>query len=109
MAFCFLSVNLPFELLIVTIVTYGNADQAKYLAVKHNKGKSGVYPWVHKKSGNSYIGSSVNLSKRFTLNYNYNHISDPKHKITIFKALLRYGYATFRLEILEYCSEEELI
>jgi len=27
----------------------------------------------------------------------------------LYKALLRYRYATFRLEILEYCNEEELI
>lgn len=41
--------------------------------------------------------------------YNYNHISDTKHNMTIYKALLRYGYAGFRLEILEYCTLEELI
>ena len=29
--------------------------------------------------------------------------------MTIYKALLRYGYAAFRLEILEYCTLEELI
>jgi len=38
-----LSVDLPFELLIAPVVTYNNADQDKDLAVKQNKGKSGVY------------------------------------------------------------------
>lgn len=46
---------------------------------------------------------------RLSQYYNYNHISDTKHNMTIYKALLRYGYAAFRLEILEYCTLEELI
>ncbi len=103
------SVNLPFELHMVPAALYSNADEDKDLVVKHNKGKLGIYRWIHIKSGKSYIGSSVNLSIRLSQYYNYNHISDPKNKMIIYKALLRYGYATFRLEILEYCSEEELI
>ena len=103
------SLDLLFALLIAPVVTYSNADQDKALAVRHNRGKSGIYRWVHIESGKSYIGSSVNLSIRLSQYYNYNHISDPKHNMTIYKALLRYGYATFRLEILEFCTLEKLM
>jgi len=30
----------------------------KGLIAKQNKGKSGIYRWVHKDSGKSYVGSS---------------------------------------------------
>jgi excinuclease UvrABC nuclease subunit len=37
--------------------------------IKENKGKLGVYRWVNTLNGNSYVGSAVNLSKRFRLYY----------------------------------------
>lgn len=78
--------------------------QQKELAIKENKGKSGTYRWVNKESGKSYVGSSVNLSRRFTKYYSYSHISDPKRNMAIDRALLKYGYSNFQLEILEYCD-----
>lgn len=50
------------------------------------------------------MGSSVNLSKRFNKYYSYSHISDTKHNMAIHRALLKYGYSSFQLEILEYCD-----
>lgn len=64
---------------------------------------------MHIESGKSYIGSSVNLSIRFSQYFNYNHTSNYKHSMAIYRALLRYGYTPFRSEILEYCSGEKLI
>jgi len=49
------------------------------------------------------------LNIRLSQYYNYNHISDPKSNMGIYKALLKYGYSAFRLEILEYCTQEKLI
>ena len=64
---------------------------------------------MHIESGKSYIGSAKNLNIRFKQYFNYNHITYPKRNMRIYKALLKYGYAEFRLEILEYCSPELLI
>ena len=43
---------------------YINADLTKKPAVKENQGK-GVYRWINNVNGNSYVGSSVNLGRRF--------------------------------------------
>jgi group I intron endonuclease len=64
---------------------------------------------VHIESGKSYVGSATNLSIRFKQYFNYNHLTYPKRNMIIYKALLKYGYAGFRLEILEYCAVEVLI
>ena len=86
---------------------YHNPDKNKESIVKENKGKSGIYRWVHINSGKNYIGSSSNISTRFKQYFNYNHISN--RNMAICKALLKYGYAEFRLEILEYCSSDKLL
>ena len=88
---------------------YLNADTSKELVIKDNKDKSGVYRWTHIYSGKSYIGSSSNLSKRFSNYYSINYIADPKRNMLIHKALLKYGYSAFTLEILEYCNIKILI
>jgi len=88
---------------------YNNTDKDKELIINENKGQSGIYRWVHKESGKSYIGSSNKLNIRFKQYFNYNHITYPKRNMTIYKALLKYGYAEFRLEILEYCNTNKLI
>lgn len=50
------------------------------------------------------MGSSINLSKRFNQYFNYSHISDTKRNMRIDRALLKYGYSKFKLQILEYCD-----
>jgi group I intron endonuclease len=86
------------------VAVYNNADLQKDLAIKENKGIAGVYRWVNKESGKSYVGSSVDLSKRFRKYYSYNHIADTMRNMAIDRALLKYGYSSFQLEILEYCD-----
>ena len=94
---------------LVPVKMYENTDKLKELIIKDNRNRSGVYCWVNKENGNSYVGSSQNLEKRFTQYFNYNHISYPKRNLRIYKALLKYGYSGFRLEILEYCYPEILL
>lgn len=94
---------------IKTVATYNDADVYKELAVKENRGKSGIYRWINKETGKSYVGSSSNLSKRFNQYFNYNHIADTKRNMHINRALLKYGYSKFKLEILEYCKISNLI
>lgn len=88
-------------------VIYKNADINKNEIFQENKEKSGVYRWTNLNTGFTYVGSSVNLAKRFTSYYNYSFLA--KNNMIISKAILKYGYSNFRLEILEYCAPEECI
>ena len=87
--------------------SYLNSDLMQNLTILENKGKSGVYRWVNVLNGNSYIGSSINISKRLCNYYNLSHLT--KSKMTICKALLKYGYINFSFEVLEYCDKHILI
>lgn len=86
---------------------YENADTQKLLILLDNKNKSGVYRWVDKINGKTYIGSSVNLSRRLSDYFNVNYLI--KGKSYIHNALLKRGYFNFSLEILEYCEKKSTI
>jgi len=53
-----------------------------------------------------YIGSSVSLGKRFYMYYNLKILQ--ANKMIISKALIKYGYSNFSLEILEYCDRSKV-
>lgn len=93
---------------VFPVAVYINADVEKELIIKENKAKSGIYRWINKVTGKSYVGSSVSLIRRFNQYYNYNHIADPKRNMAICRALLKYGYSNFQLEILEYCDRSRI-
>lgn len=97
-----------YELLLSSVVpikVYSNADTMKQDIIKDNHKKAGIYRWINNVNGNTYIGSSINLSKRFRLYYNYDFISNKnKSKSMIHDALVSHGYSKFTLEILEYCD-----
>jgi group I intron endonuclease len=59
-----------------------------------------------KQAGNSYIGSSVNLTKRFYAYYSSKCINNSKRPID--KALKKYGYSSFSLEI-EFSSPDDVL
>jgi group I intron endonuclease len=88
---------------------YENVDSQKLQILAENKGKAGVYLFTNLTNGKSYVGSSVKLNRRFNKYYNYNHIADPDRNMSIDKALLKYGYSNFQLEILEYCDPSLII
>jgi len=96
-------------LAVIPLVVYANADlQREYILIE-NKGKLGVYRWVNKTNGKTYVGSSVNLSRRFAEYYRKSYISDTSRNMAIHIALLKYGYYNFQLEILEYCDTSLLL
>lgn len=92
---------------VLPAIIYDDADIYKLKAVNENKNRSGVYRWVNKVNGKSYVGSSVNLGRRFKSYYDFSYIS--KSKMVISKALIKNGYSNFILEILEYCDPSEAI
>lgn len=86
-------------------VTYINAESLKKSAIKDNEGKAGVYRWTHLDTNKSYVGSSVNLGRRFRSYFNCSFITHiTRNNMVINKALIKYGYSKFKLEILEYCD-----
>lgn len=105
------SFNLDFSLLSVTpIVVYANAASDKDKSIKENKNKCGVYWWKNLVNGKSYVGSSVNLSRRFRSYYNSNHLELSSAKtMLINKALIKYGHNCFTLGVLEYCERGDLL
>jgi group I intron endonuclease len=53
--------------------------------------------------------TSLDLSagRRFSTYFSHTYISS--NKLPISKALLKYGYAEFRLEMIEYCEPKDVI
>ena len=92
---------------ILPVKSYSNADIQKQDILINNKGKSGIYRWVNQINGKSYIGSSINITRRMYEYFNSKHLLSKK--MIIYKALLKYGYSAFSLEILEYCDEKDII
>lgn len=92
-------------------VIYSNLVSNVKIIFKDNKGKSDIYRWNNLITGASYVGSAVDLSKRFR---NYFYVKFIKKELlknnsVIYKALLKYGYSNFNLEILEYCDNMSIL
>uniref|UniRef100_UPI0022FD6757 hypothetical protein n=1 Tax=Drechslerella dactyloides TaxID=74499 RepID=UPI0022FD6757 len=104
----FFTMECFYGLSIISAAIYANAYTDKLLILKENKGKSGIYRWINKESGKSYIGSSINLSRRLLEYFNTNYLLT-KSNMAICKALLKYGYSNFSLEIIEYCKPEKSV
>jgi len=89
------------------IKIYENVFDMKKDIFNENKGKSGIYMWTNKLTGEIYIGQSIDISKRFK---NYLSLSYLKksNSYKISRALIKYGYEKFSLTILEYCNKSNL-
>ena len=96
---------------IIPIITYNNALKDKSLIYKDNKNKSGVYRWNNIITGKSYIGSSINLTRRLSIYYSKNAMINKlsNRKSIIYSALLKHYYNNFSLDILEYCKIDLLV
>lgn len=90
--------------------TYFNLTETKPI-FHDNKGKPGVYRFVNLVNGRTYIGSSADLTRRFRDYLSAVWLNKELHrnKSIIYRALLKYGYDKFRLDILEYCEKSECI
>lgn len=94
---------------IIPIVTYNNANLDMLIVYRENIGKSGIYRWVNNLNGKSHIGSSISLSYKINLYYSLSSLREIKGSIIISRALLKYGYDNFSIDILEYCELDVLI
>jgi group I intron endonuclease len=94
---------------IIPEIIYVNACADKSKILKENINRSGIYRWINKINGKSYIGSSVSLSSELSIYYYLSTLKRKKGSIIIYRALLKYGYSNFSLSILEYCESNVLI
>lgn len=96
---------------IIPVATYSDAYLDKSIILKEAKNKTGIYRWVNKVNGNTYIGSSVDLARRLRVYYDFSFLSVrvTKSRSRVYSAILKYGYSNFQLEILEYCTKENAI
>jgi len=92
---------------IKPVVKYDNACEDKSKILKENKNKSGVYRWINKLNGKTYVGSSTNLRVRL---YKYYSIGSLGNNLRVIdRALFKYGFSSFSFEILEYCDKNILL
>jgi group I intron endonuclease len=93
------------------VISYANADTQKQEILNANSGKTGIYRWTHSISGKSYVGSAIDLSLRLKNYYNLSYLESEtnKNNSMIYRALIKYGYSSFKLDILEYCDPSVLI
>ena len=104
------------------VVPIYNAATDKIQILSDNQGKFGVYCFTNWINGKQYIGSSVDLKRRFSAlrarsafcplgKTEYFKISYLKvHKdMPICCALLKHGYSNFSLEIIGYYDSSELL
>ena len=94
------------------IKSYTNILENKNQILQENQNKSGIYRWINNYQDGllkkTYIGSSINLKNRFSIYYS--EVLLIKYDcMLINKALLKYGYSNFTLEILEYCEPSKCI
>jgi group I intron endonuclease len=85
--------------------------EAKFIGIKdskldillNTKDKAGVYMFFNLINGNCYIGSSINLARRFRVHIN----SIGKVKLPLPLAITKYGPNNFVFLILKYCDPIE--
>lgn len=86
---------------------YEDSCNLKKLILIENKGKSGIYMWTNKITGDIYIGQSVDLANRLKVYFNPNYLEKNK-SFLISRALMKYGHSSFSLTIFQYCGKSEL-
>lgn len=89
----------PLLLFFVPFVVYSDLELSKKSILKLNRGKSGVYRWTNNITGATYIGSAVDLTRRFREYFSHNYLAKEisKSNSIIYKSLLKYGYSNFTL------------
>ena len=68
---------------ILPYISYTNPDTQKVDILKNNKKKTGIYKWTNVVSGKSYVGSAIDLSRRYINYYNISYLETEIKKIIV--------------------------
>lgn len=82
-------------------------DKLKGKVWHENKHKTGIYRWVNRLTKESYVDSSLNLGNLLYTIASSQTLSKSKNSL-FEQALQQYSLTNFTLQILAYCSTEEL-
>lgn len=93
---------------LTPLITYTNLNSDKDIIIKSNKKKVGIYLWTNILTNDRYVGRSINLGRRFSYYFNPKRLKEAGFSL-ICRALLKYGYEHFKLEIIEYCTSEVIV
>jgi NADH-ubiquinone oxidoreductase chain 4 len=95
---------------LIPVKIYKNADLEKHQIIYENSGRAGIYMWKNLSTGKKYVGSSINLRRRLLGYFNVAYL---RYSLTrqskIYTSLLKYGYNSYSLYILEYCASDKVI
>lgn len=92
------------------VKTYLNPLSDKLKIYKENRGKVGIYLFTDKETGKQYVGSSNNLSRRFSCYFSMAYDIKEQHiknKSKICFAIRKKGIDNFKLEVLEYIDSDD--
>jgi group I intron endonuclease len=92
---------------VIPLIVYNNINDEKVSILKNNKGKTGIYRWINIVNSKTYIGSANDLTVRFWVYFSKTRLTNSN--MAIYKAILKYGYKNFKLEILEYCDKNVVL
>jgi len=84
---------------MVPIKSYSNAEAEKVQIINDNQNKSGIYMWKNTINDKKYIGSTQNISQRFSQYSNPNYL-EINTSMPIYRALLKHGYENFDFSII---------
>lgn len=68
----------------------------------------GIYKITNIKNGDSYIGQSMDIGKRWKAHLNVHSRKGMHYEYYIYRAFRKYGVESFKFEVLEECSIESL-
>jgi group I intron endonuclease len=100
-----LNENAPnLKILLVVVLIYDNVKTEKSRISRDLKGFAGIYGFLCKSTQKLYIGSSIDLGKRFN-----QHIKGSQSNIKLQNAIKKYKLQDFIFIVFEYCDPKDLI
>jgi group I intron endonuclease len=90
---------------IQSVAKFINIKESKIAILSSVKDKAGIYMFFNLTNGNCYVGSSINLARRFRVHmFNVGSV-----KLPLPLAINKYGLNNFAFLILQYCESFEEI
>jgi group I intron endonuclease len=88
------------------IMFFTNIETSKTEIYKSLRNKPGVYMFINNINNETYIGSSINLTKRMTSHFY--HAKSGNGKSVINRAMFKHKLTNFSLGILEFCTNDTI-